>query len=237
MSEYTRYQVRYEQRSSGQSLAALAGLASAAVIGIGALASSMAEMSSQFEQEVRNLEQSGKLSPLECRMTALASLPLLRAAAEAECGRPLTAGTQALTAELLANATKAGRKRLLVAESALLDRALTETLQELGYRITRRNPVDGGQLIKGDKSNGTSVTMCGSPVHGALEVDLAGFRGQGCLQERQRILDGLRRRGVMLNPLVAQRHESLAGGTLAQRFGDSGLQHRPGAGAKVGGQQ
>jgi len=238
MSEYARYRVRYEQRSSGQSLAALAGLASAAATGIGDLVSSVAEMASRFEQQVKELERGGRLSPLECQTTALGAAPLLRAAAEAECRISLSNATPNLTAATVENAALMGRKRLLVAEGRLLDGALTETLQELGYRITRRSPLEGGLLVQGAKPNGTSATLCVAPSQGALELDLAGFQGHGCLQERQRILDGLRRRGVELTLLTAQRHESPAGGALAQRFGTGAdVTARTGVGVGLKGRQ
>lgn len=108
--------------------------------------------------------------------------------------------------------------RLMRAETAVLAQAVRDTLAEMGYRvIAPRRPIKDAVVVKGQSEQGTSIHVRMEPQHGRVTADLSGFRGAVCLQERQRFLEGLERRGVRVRLFEREFHGRPEGGVLAQQ--------------------
>lgn len=223
MSEYTSYSYEYEPAVASSSLATAAGLAvgalvlagSATINGVSALARRHADRMRAFE--------AGGHSALEAHCLALADSPLLQATVIAELG----GGTLSPAHFALPELQRAGAKafeRLRKAETQVLAERLAAVLTERGYELVpSRGPAHEGMLQKGVRSDHTSVVARVLPGRGTVEIDLGGFNGMGCSQERAAIEQGLRRRGVQLRVQARQQHGCALGGALL-RVAQSGEQ-------------
>lgn len=104
------------------------------------------------------------------------------------------------------------------AETATLAAAVRGTLHEMGYRVEppRRLRSAGSTLMRGASDAGTSIFVEIDTGSGRLAADLSGFTGTSCLQERDRFLAGLRKRGIRVREGRRSLHGQPAGGLLVQ---------------------
>ncbi len=118
-------------------------------------------------------------------------------------------------------AVTSGANRVTSVQGAVLDKALSETLTEMGYRQEPRRveTVRGRHIIRGTSQKGTSIYIAHDPRRGHLMADMSGFSGSACTVERRRLLDGLARRGVKVRLLERRQHGRLSGGALAREAG------------------
>ncbi len=221
MSEYTSDSYSYTAETALPEVAGTAGLdASLATPGVAAAGGTLAATSilalyEHFRQQGQTFEAQG-CAPLDARLKALETVPLLRAA--------LT--TTGLAAQDMTKLTAAdfdrhlhqAQTRLFEAEGAFLHRQLGAALIELGYEIetSRRPPVEGTRLLRASQAEGTAIVARLTPRAGRVELDLSGFRGDACQAERARLDAALRRRGVKLTTDARQRHQALAGAALSR---------------------
>ncbi len=129
-------------------------------------------------------------------------------------GRWEMAKSHALTAkQLLEEAVFNAHERLAQAQQIVLSEAVSQSLQELGYKVSQHQNEQGVALwgVKGGQGIAVVVSKDGS-----LQMDMLGFDGLSCQGERQRLLAKLAERGITVQQRTSFVHGRRSGGQLLQ---------------------
>ncbi len=133
-----------------------------------------------------------------------------------QAGRPEEAEGLAQHAEAtLTTLTYQSHQRLVAAERATLVATVGNTLEDLGYSNLRVAQAKGRTALVGRRGEHTLALVAGPG--GKLQMDMAGFEGDSCRRETQRLLEGLHRNGLELSRVELTHHGRREGGALLRR--------------------
>lgn len=99
--------------------------------------------------------------------------------------------------------------RLANAQQSVVGEVVAETLSEMGYQVQRR---DAGNRTAMWATRGAESIAVVLNADGEFQMDMHGFLGQACRQERVALLQRLREKGIQLNLREATLHGDRHGG-------------------------
>ena len=119
----------------------------------------------------------------------------------------------------LRKAIQKAEHRLLAAESKDLSRNVAETLYGMGYKVEKsRREQRLESVIRARDSRGRAFWVHIDPVVGRVGIDMSGFNGVDCIEERKRFDQALANRGIVLSVITRNRHGRKEGGRLVNEL-------------------
>lgn len=127
--------------------------------------------------------------------------------AQGETARAQQAAQRALTLQELV--VQRAYDRLANAQQSVVGEEIAQSLAEMGYQVQRR---DAGNRTAIWATRGAHSIAVVLDADGQLQMDMHGFVGTACRQERAALLQRLREKGVRLNLREATLHGDRHGG-------------------------
>ncbi len=115
----------------------------------------------------------------------------------------------------LSKAVKSAHIRLETAEKEVLAEKTIKSLTAIGYQVKSKS-MGNELLIRGEKKDLSIAAQI--TRNGELHIDMAGFEGEACKEELDRLNRELLRQGIEFEMAHRVHHAKKEGGSLAQRI-------------------